>query len=137
MIALAALVPSTNTSSSLSSCFTSFFPFSILAPDTQNNPHQSHSRHHSRWQYLSVTELKLDGYDTNVFELSNNHIGMNAVNMLGKKQITKGVYINVLSYLMFLKRKMTGDIKARGCDGSRPQREYISKEESSSPTVST
>ena len=57
--------------------------------------------------------------------------------MLDKKKITKDVCISALSYLMFLKRKRTGDIKARGCANSRPQREYISKEESSSPTVST
>ena len=38
---------------------------------------------------------------------------------------------------MFLKRKRTSDIKARGCADEQPQREFISKEESSSPTVST
>ena len=38
---------------------------------------------------------------------------------------------------MFLKRKRTSDIKARGCANGRPQREFISKDESSSPTVST
>ena len=43
---------------------------------------------------------------------------------------------NALSYLMFLKRKRTGKVKARGCADGRPQRDYISKEESSSPTVS-
>ena len=38
---------------------------------------------------------------------------------------------------MFLKRKRCGTMKGRGCADGRPQREYISKEESSSPTVST
>jgi hypothetical protein len=38
---------------------------------------------------------------------------------------------------MFLKRKrLCGKIKAQGCADSCPQREYISKDESSSPTVS-
>jgi hypothetical protein len=37
---------------------------------------------------------------------------------------------------MFLKRKRDGTVKARGCADGRPQREYISKDESSSPTVS-
>ena len=37
---------------------------------------------------------------------------------------------------MFLKRKRCGKIKARGVADGRPQREYISKKESSSPTVS-
>ena len=43
---------------------------------------------------------------------------------------------NGMTYLMFLKRKRTGKVKARGCADGRPQREYISKEDSSSPTVS-
>ena len=37
---------------------------------------------------------------------------------------------------MFLKRKRRGEMKGRGCANGRPQREYITKEESSSPTVS-
>ena len=36
---------------------------------------------------------------------------------------------------MFLKRKRSGKIKARGCADGMPQREYITKLESSSPTV--
>ena len=37
---------------------------------------------------------------------------------------------------MFLKRKRSGKMKGRGCADGRPQQEYITKEESSSPTVS-
>ena len=37
---------------------------------------------------------------------------------------------------MFLKRKQSGKMKARGCANGRPQQEYITKEEPSSPTVS-
>ena len=37
---------------------------------------------------------------------------------------------------MFLKRKRSGKMKGRGCADGRPQREFITKEESSSPTVS-
>ena len=37
---------------------------------------------------------------------------------------------------MFLKRKQCGKIKARGCADGRPQREYIYKDEFSSPAVS-
>ena len=37
---------------------------------------------------------------------------------------------------MFLKRKHSGKMKGRGCADGRPQREYITKEESSSSTVS-
>ena len=42
-----------------------------------------------------------------------------------------------LAYLMFLKRKRSGLIKARGCADGQLQREYISKLESSSPCVKT
>ncbi|VEU43169.1 unnamed protein product, partial [Pseudo-nitzschia multistriata] len=41
-----------------------------------------------------------------------------------------------LPYLMFLKRKRCGTIKGRGCADGRSQREFISKEDSYSPTVS-
>jgi len=37
---------------------------------------------------------------------------------------------------MFLKEKRTGEIKGRRCADGRKQREYMSKEENSAPTVS-
>ena len=86
---------------------------------------------------IGISKFGKAGYDATVSELSNNLIGINAVKMLNKKQITSDVCINVLSYLMFLKRKRTSDIKARGSADGRPQREFISKKESSLPTVST
>ena len=57
--------------------------------------------------------------------------------MLDKSPITSYVFMNALSYLMFLKRKRTDVVKARGLADGRPQREFISKEESRSPTVLT
>ena len=42
-----------------------------------------------------------------------------------------------LGYLMFLKRKCNGKIKARGCADGRPQRAYIPQEDARAPTVST
>ena len=42
-----------------------------------------------------------------------------------------------LAYLMFLKRKRCGKIKGRGCADGRKQRAYITKEDSTVPTVST
>ena len=42
-----------------------------------------------------------------------------------------------LGYLMFLKQKRNGKIKARGCADGRPQRAYIPQEEARAPTVST
>ena len=41
-----------------------------------------------------------------------------------------------LRYLMFLKEKPDGSIKARGCADGRPQRIYTNKEDASSPTIS-
>ena len=41
-----------------------------------------------------------------------------------------------LQYLMFLKEKRSGKIKARGCADGRSQRAYTPKEEASAPTVS-
>jgi len=40
-----------------------------------------------------------------------------------------------LQYLMFLKKKRNGTIKGRGCADGRKQRQHITKEEASSPTV--
>ena len=42
-----------------------------------------------------------------------------------------------LEYLMFLKKKRSGKIKGRGCADGRKQRVYKTKEETSSPTVTT
>ena len=56
--------------------------------------------------------------------------------MVKPKKLEPELCINALTYLMFLKRKRTGKVKARGCANGRSQREYIRKEESSSPTVS-
>ena len=42
-----------------------------------------------------------------------------------------------LKYLMFLKQKRCGKIKGRGCADGRKQRMYKSKDETSSPTIST
>jgi len=41
-----------------------------------------------------------------------------------------------LRYLMFLKEKHDGSIKARGCADGRSQREYTIKAETSSPMIS-
>jgi hypothetical protein len=42
-----------------------------------------------------------------------------------------------LGYLVFLRRKRCGMIKARGCADDRPQRRCITKEYTASPTVAT
>jgi hypothetical protein len=76
------------------------------------------------------------GYEATVKELDDNLLGMGAVKMLKPSEINRTIRFEALNYLMFLKRKRCGKIKARGCADGRPQREYISKDESSSPTVS-
>jgi hypothetical protein len=76
------------------------------------------------------------GYEATVKELDDNLLGMGAVKMLEPSEVNKNIRYEALNYLMFLKRKRCGKIKARGCADGRPQREYISKDESSSPTVS-
>jgi hypothetical protein len=76
------------------------------------------------------------GYEATVKELDDNLLGMGAVEMLEPSKVNKEIRYEALNYLMFLKRKRCGKIKARGCADGRPQREYISKDESSSPTVS-
>jgi hypothetical protein len=42
-----------------------------------------------------------------------------------------------LRYLMFLKEKRCEKSKGRGCADGRPQRDYMSKEDTSLPTVAT
>jgi hypothetical protein len=75
-------------------------------------------------------------YQATVKELDDNLLGMGAVKMLKPSEINKTIRYEALNYLMFIKRKRCGKVKARGCADGRPQREYISKDESSSPTVS-
>jgi hypothetical protein len=53
----------------------------------------------------------------------------------GLDEITRQQRHNALRYLIFLKKKRCGTIKARGCANGRKQRECTSKEETSSPTV--
>jgi hypothetical protein len=52
-------------------------------------------------------------------------------------ELTKQQKRDSLRYLMFLKQKRCGRIKGRGCADGRKQRVYKTKEETSSPTVST
>jgi hypothetical protein len=76
------------------------------------------------------------GFEATMKELDDNLIGMGAVRMLEQNKVNKDVWCDALSYLMFLKRKCDGTVEARGCADGWPQREYISKDDSSLPTVS-
>ena len=76
------------------------------------------------------------GYQATVKELRDNLIGQGCSDVQTEKETTWDMQKRALSYLMFLKRKRCGKLKVRGCADGRPQQEYITKEESSSPTVS-
>ena len=113
--------------------------YMLSAITTYNNINGLHDlRSTPQYEFnRGMKEFGQAGYDATVSELSDNLIGMDTVQMLDKSRITSDVFMNALSYLMFLKRKKTDVVKARGCVDGRPQREFISKEESCSPTVST
>ena len=52
------------------------------------------------------------------------------------ESLTKEQRARALAYLMFLKEKRCGTIKGRGCADGRKQRDWMSKEDTASPTVS-
>jgi hypothetical protein len=58
-----------------------------------------------------------------------------AVKPKSGNQITCKERRDSLRYLMFLKEKRCGKIKGRGCVDGRKQRDFLTKEETSSPTV--
>ena len=68
-------------------------------------------------------------------ELKQLHVRA-AIKPVHKHTLTSEQRHRALQYLMFLKQKRTGEIKARGCADGRKQRGYVLKENSSSPTVS-
>ena len=53
------------------------------------------------------------------------------------KSLTREERRKALSSLIFLKEKDTGEVKGRTCVNGAPQREYIRKEDATSPTVAT
>ena len=77
-----------------------------------------------------------EGYQAAKNELKVNLLERGCINMLSWKNLTWDIRKQALGYLVFLKRKRSGKMKGRGCAVGRPQQEYITKEESSSPTVS-
>jgi hypothetical protein len=61
----------------------------------------------------------------------------NVIKPVNGKELTREQKRRALNYLMYLKQKRCGRIKARGCADGRKQRLYKTKEETSSPTVTT
>ena len=89
-------------------------------------------------QYGFRKGLKLfrdEGYQAAKNKLETNLLRRGCIDMLPRKDLTWDIRKRALGYLMFLKRKQSGKMKGRGCADGRPQRDYITKEESSSPTV--
>ena len=76
-----------------------------------------------------------DGIDAVLKELKQLHDRV-VVTPVDPNTMSDELKANALPYLMFLKRKRCGSIKGRGCADGRRQREFISREEASSPTVS-
>jgi hypothetical protein len=62
---------------------------------------------------------------------------LNVIEPKDASMLTRAEKKASLEYLMFLKRKRCGRIKGRGCADGRKQRVYMTKEETSSPTVTT
>ena len=76
------------------------------------------------------------GVDAVVKEMKQFH-DREVVKPILPNDVTADIRKRALGYLMFLKRKRSGDIKGRGCADGRPQRVYKTKMETSSPTVFT
>ena len=81
--------------------------------------------------------FKKSGHEAAVKELDKNLISRNVIDMLPARSITHAMMKMSLAYLMFLKRKKSGLVKAREYADGRPQQEYITKLESSSLCVKT
>jgi hypothetical protein len=61
----------------------------------------------------------------------------NVIKPVDGKKLTREQKRHALQYLTYLKQKQCGRIKARGCSDGRKQCLYKTKDETSSPTVST
>ena len=67
----------------------------------------------------------------------NNYMTvLKVIKPVNEKDLTPEQKRKVLAYLMFLKEKRNGTINGQGCAHGREQREWIHKEDSSSPSVS-
>jgi hypothetical protein len=76
------------------------------------------------------------GAEAVVKEMKQLH-QLNVIEPKAASMLTRAEKKASLEYLMFLKQKRCGRIKGRGCADGRKQRVYMSKEETSSPTVTT
>ena len=70
----------------------------------------------------------LDGVKAVGTEMKQLH-DLTAVKPKNAKELTSQERREVLAYLMFLKRKKTGQVKGRGCADGRKQLAYTDKDE--------
>lgn len=113
-----------------------------LRPRRERNfDHLFTTRHeeHLLTQHSVSKGLQIFGEDGAVAvkkELKQLH-DLKVIKPVKSKDLTRDQKLQALHYLMFLKKKRCGRIKGRGCADGRKQRAYMSKDETSSPTVST
>ena len=81
--------------------------------------------------------FKHAGLDAVSSEIKDNLHGRGVIEPIHQNKVNAKTRKASLPYLMFLKQKWCRKIKARGCVDGRKQREFITKEEASSRTVST
>ena len=110
--------------------------------DTSNDQKQglgTYVNHMLMTQYGIKKGLELfeqEGIDAVLKELQQMH-DLKVVEPIEPSKVTKEMRQKALNYLMFLKRKRTGDVKGRGCADGRKQKLYVRKEDSAAPTVGT
>ena len=76
------------------------------------------------------------GYAADKKEMQQLH-DQKMMQPVSQKDLSQEQKKEALGYLMFLKKKRCGTIKGRGCANGCKQRAYITKEQSTSPTIST
>lgn len=77
-----------------------------------------------------------DGIDAVGSEINQLHV-RTVMKPKNVKELTREERQQALAYLMFLKRKRSGQVKGRGCADGRKQRAYTDKDEATAPTVAT
>ena len=60
---------------------------------------------------------------------------MDALDPNNPKELSRVDCRSAIAYLMFLKEKWEGTVKAQGCCNRRIQQNYTKKEETTSPTI--
>jgi hypothetical protein len=89
---------------------------------------------HAMLEHTAMTQYTVNKGLKVLSEMKQLH-DRKAVKPKSGNQITCKERHDSLRYLMFLKEKRCGKIKGRGCADGRKQRDFLTKEETSSPTV--